>query len=186
MTCQEVYVKHKIPASDTRKIAEKLGIARNEYTPEQVDAIAQIYNAAKVSGLSLVTFLAGFEVDAPAQSPTSSSAQAATTPEEFQQALTTTATTAVNSATDLLAKVNQHFGQMEQSVADAVADRIAESPARAARMTMEKLKNVNPQFFRIAPEGASLPTFTPARTEVSYLTAAAQTTDLKKLVHSED
>lgn len=188
MTCQEIYVKHKIQASDTRKIAEKLGITRNEYTPEQVDAIAQIYNAAKQSGLSLVTFLAGLEIDGQAQSSNASSASAEqpTTPDEFQQALATTATTVVNSATKLLANIDQHFGKIERSVSDAVVDRICESPARAAKMTVARLQQVNPSFFRVAPEGAELPTFTPVRTEVSYLTAAMQTIDHPQLVSSED
>jgi hypothetical protein len=160
-TNQEVYAKTGIQVSDIQAIAAKFNYSA-PYSQEQVELMKQMKVEAAKARISIKKFLVTIEVGEPAQPlPDQQSPEIGedVTVQRFHSSLATVTQGLTTTAVELYETLDSHLTTHEEAFSTAVLNRVMASPVNCMTLVAEKLGVDAPQFFRMAPEGATLAIF---------------------------
>ena len=162
MTNQQIYTEYNIQPTDSDLIAEKFGFTSKERSDDEISQIRAVASQARSLKLSVKKYLAGLQVEKAAtsnsQAPRADRVQApvdGSAVDDFQMAIANTSERIAQGSLQVLRNMDAHLDGNESAFADAMVDRIAQSPARAARKVIDRLSHEQPNFFQFAPTGAA-------------------------------
>lgn len=171
---QEVYAQTGIQVSDIQAIAAKFSYSA-PYSQEQVELMKQMKAEAGKAGQTIKKFLATIEVAQPVspapdrETPTINTNLAT---QQFQSSISTVTQGLTTTAVELYQTLDDHLTVQEEAFSNAVLARVMASPVNCMTLVAQKLGVQAPSFFRLAPEGAELSSFTIPGTGAASLQSA--------------